>query len=174
MSEEDRERRLRERLDAQPEDAQALRELAELLQGQRDRKSEAVAVWRRYVDAVPEDARAEALLDLARARVEAREEEAAVEALGRCLELEPDWVEALDLLGELQRRAGDLEAAVASFTRAIELEPEAISPRVALVACYDALGRGREAHAALQALAELGADNPAIRALVQELMHRRG
>ena len=174
MTPEDRERALRERLDEYPEDTEALRALAELLQSHRDRKSEAVEVWRRYVDAVPEHTRSGALLELARALIEARQEEEAVGALESCLGLEPDSVEALDLLGELQRRAGDLESAVDAFTRAIELEPEAIRPRVALVACYDALGRSREARAALQSLAELGAENPAIRALVQELMHRRG
>jgi tetratricopeptide (TPR) repeat protein len=167
------ERELRARLERDPTDGDALRELVRRVGTDRDGKREVVELWRRHVEAVDGPDEGAALLGLARSQVAARQEEDAIETLGRCVERLPDSAEAHGLLGELLRRAGRLEAAVEALSRATDLDPDSLEPRVALVACYDALGREREARAALESIRDLGAGNPAIGALVQELMHRR-
>lgn len=168
-----RERELRTRVQRDPDDADALRELARVVGRSRTGKDEAIDLWRRHLEVAAPSDRAAARLALAHALIQARREPEAIQTLRECTRDSPDAAEAFDLLGELLRRAGDLEEAVGALTRAIELEPDAVRPRVALVTCYDALGREREARAALQSLAGLGADDPAITALVRELMHRR-
>ena len=130
-------------------------------------------LWQRYVETVAEDGLGEALFSLASAQIEARQEADAVATLRRCVEVEPDWAEAFDLLGEVLRRAGELEGAAEALERAASLDPEAVRPRVALATVYDAMGRRDEASELLRSLGRRAADNPALRALVQELMHRR-
>lgn len=170
----DRESQLRQRLELDPEDGEALRELASLVGEARDRKAESVELWQRYVETVAEDGLGEALFSLASAQIGARQEADAVATLRRCVEVEPDWAEAFDLLGEVLRRAGELEGAAEALERAASLDPEAVRPRVALATVYDAMGRRDEASELLRSLGRRAADNPALRALVQELMHRRG
>ncbi len=170
----DREQQIRDRIAGDPSDAEALRELAEHVGAKRDRKDEAVELWRRYVEVVDAGETSQALFRLANAQVQARRDPEAIEVLERCTQIAPEYAEAFDLLGELLRRAGELEGAIVTLQRAAELDPEAVRPRVALVACFDALGRQREAGAVLESIRKLGADNPALMALVQELMHRRG
>jgi tetratricopeptide (TPR) repeat protein len=169
----DGEGRLRERLREVPEDTTALRELAELVGKARTRKDEAVDLWHRYLEVAGPEHIGEALLALGRAQVEARKEREAIETLRQCTVETSTCFAAFDLLGELLRREGELEAAVEALQRAGELDPRAIRPRVALVSCLDALGRAAEAEAALDEVRELGSDDPAILALVQELMQRR-
>ena len=169
----DRERELRTRIAASPGDAEALRELAELVGAGRGRKDEAVELWSGYVHlAEPEDT-AEALLALGRAQVEARRNDEAIRTLRRCAEDAPEFFPVFDLLGELLRQAGRLEEAVETLQRAVELDATAVRPRLALVGCLDALDRPREAEATLAAVRALGSSDPAVLALVQELMRRR-
>lgn len=170
----DREEQLRDRIARDPSDPEALRQLAERVGAKRGGKDEAVELWRRYVEVVDASQMSQALFRLASAQVRARRDSEAIEILGRCTQIAPDYAEAFQLLGELLRRAGELEGAIGALQRAAELDPEAVGPRVALVACFDALGRQREAGAVLESIRKLGADNPALMALVQELMHRRG
>jgi lipopolysaccharide biosynthesis regulator YciM len=170
----DQERRLRERVHEAPDDAPALRELAELVGRARTRKGEDVDLWRRYLEVAGGELIGEALLALGRAQVEARKEREAVETLRRCTVEWPTCFTAFDLLGELLRLEGEHEAAVEALQRAIELDPSAIRPRLALVSCFDALGRAADAEAALEHVRELDPGDPAILALVQELVQRRG
>jgi Flp pilus assembly protein TadD len=165
---------LRDHLTQRPSDSEALRELAELVSAERHRKGEAVELWQRYVEAVHADRIDEALLCLARAQVEARREADAIMTLERCTAEDIGLGEALELLGELLRRAGRFEDAVSVLQRAAELDDEAVQPRLALVACFDALERPREAEAALESVRALGQKDPAIAALVRELVQRRG
>jgi Flp pilus assembly protein TadD len=94
--------------------------------------------------------------------------------LRRCADELPDRVEVHDLLGHVLKQTGNLEEAVVSFQRAVELAPDEVQPQVALALCLDALGRSEDADAAIRALGEHGAKDPAVRALVQELLQRRG
>ncbi|MEE9133167.1 MAG: tetratricopeptide repeat protein, partial [Gemmatimonadota bacterium] len=80
---------------------------------------------------------------------------------------------AFDLLGELLRQAGRLAEAVEALQHAADLDPKAVQPRLALIACLDALGRHQEAEAALGAVRALGAGDPALTALIQEVARRR-
>jgi tetratricopeptide (TPR) repeat protein len=169
----DRERRLRERVRDAPEDAAALRELAESVGNARTRKDEAVDLWRRYLEVSGPERIGEALLALGRAQVEARRGREALETLRRCTVEWPTCFDAFDLLGELLRLEGEHEAAVEALQRAVELDPRSLRPRVALVSCFDALGRAAEAEAVLEEVRELDSGDPAILALVQELMQRR-
>jgi predicted Zn-dependent protease len=171
---DEREKTLRDRIADSPADAEALRELAARVGAQRGRKEEAAELWRRYVDEVDASRKAEATLALARAQVEARQVSAAIETLHRCTAEAPGSAEAFDLLGELLRGAGELKEAVEALHKAVELDPEAIRPRLALVSCLDALGRSDEAGEQLEAVRALGAGDPAVNALVMELMQRRG
>jgi tetratricopeptide (TPR) repeat protein len=167
------EQELRERIDEAPGDPAALRQLAQLVGRQRGRKDEAVALWLRYLDVAPGSEKAEALLALGRAQVEARRYDEAIETLTRCTAEDPRNLSGLELLGELLRHRGLFEEAVGVFKRAVELEPEAVQPRVALVSCFDALGRPAEAEAVLAQIRGMGTGDPAVLALVQELMRRR-
>ena len=169
----DQESQLRRRLSGDPKDFDALRALAELVGAARDRKAEAVELWRRYADVAGPELAGGALFALGRAQVEARQEADAIETLLVCTREDPALSEAFDLLGELLRRAGRLEEAVEELKRAADLDPEAVRPRVALAICYDALGRRSEAESVLSSLGQAAANDPAVSALVRELMHRR-
>lgn len=168
-----REQALRDRLARDPGDSAASRELAELVGAERGRKDEAVELWRRYADVVDIADKGRALLALARAQIEARRERSAIETLIQRSERWPD-AEGLDLLGELLRRDGRLQEAAEALRRAIELSPEAMRPRIALITCLQALGRDAEVQRELEALSAVGAVDPAVAALVQELVRRRG
>lgn len=169
----DRESELRARIAAAPADTEVLRELAELVGARRGSKDEAVELWLGYVDLVGPERTAEALLALGRAQVEARRNDEAIQTLRRCAEDAPEFYPVFDLLGELLRQAGRLEEAVETLQRAVELDASAVRPRLALVSCLDALDRPRDAEAALAAVRALGSNDPAVLALVQELMRRR-
>lgn len=156
------------------DDAATLREKAERLGRERGRKEEAVDLWRRYLQVVERSKIGEALLGLGRALVEARRDEEAVDVLRRCVEESPECFAAHDLLGQLFKQSGMLEVAVEAFQRAAELSPDDLQPKVALVGCLDALGRSAEADELIRALGVRGARDPAIGALVRELLQRRG
>ena len=156
-----------------PGDAEALRQLAKLVGRHRGRKDEAVGIWLRYVGAVPSSQKAGALFALARAQVEARQNDEAIETLRRCTAEDPGMFGGLELLGELLRQVGRFEEAVGVFERAVEIDSEAVQPRVALVSCFDALGRPRSAEGVLAQVRAMGTGDPAVLALVQELMRRR-
>ncbi|UCF18773.1 MAG: tetratricopeptide repeat protein [Gemmatimonadota bacterium] len=168
------ERELRERLAENPSDPAALLRLARLVGSARGRKDEAVDLWRRYVQLADTSRRAEALLALGRAQIEARRDAEAITTLQRCSEENPENVEAWDLLGELLRRAGRLDAAVRALGHVVKLDPQAIRARAAMVFCLDALGRRLEAQQVLGDLQRLGGADPAVAALVRELVQRRG
>ncbi len=167
------EKELRDRIEKAPGDAEALQQLAQLVGRDRRRKDEAVRLWMRYVDAVPRAQRNQALLTLARAQVEARLNDEAIETLRRCTDEAPGMLAGLELLGELLRQDGRFEEAVEVLERAVEIEPEAMQTRFALASCFDALGRPREAEAVLAQVRAVGASDPAVLALVQEYMRRR-
>jgi Flp pilus assembly protein TadD len=167
------EKELRDRIEEAPGDAEVLRQLAQLVGRHRGRKDEAVGVWLRYVDAVPGQQKAEALLALARAQVEARQNGQAIETLHRCTAEDPGMFAGLELLGALLRQEGRFEEAVGVFEKAVKIDPKAVQPRVALVSCFDALGRPREAEAVLEQVRAVGTGDPAVLALVQELIRRR-
>jgi Flp pilus assembly protein TadD len=157
-----------------PDDAAQLKQRAETVGAERDGKQEAVDLWRRYLQIAEASQTGEALLGLGRALVEARRSEEAVDVLSRCAEKMPDSFEVHELLGQVSRETGRLEAAVAAFGRAAELGPDEIQPRVALVVCLDVLGRSAEADEVIRTLGLRGSRDPAIRALLQELLQRRG
>jgi len=167
------EQELRDRLDETPEDVGVLRQLAERVSHDRGRREEAVELWQRYADAVPESQKGEALLALGRAQVQARQNEQAIETLRRCASEQSAMFDGLELLGELFRQEGRFEEAVGAFEKAVEIDPKAVQPRFALVACFDALGKPREAEAVLAQVRAIGTGDPAVLALVQELMRRR-
>jgi len=156
-----------------PADAAALRRKAELLSAERDRKNEAVDLWRRYLEAVEPAGTREALYELGRALVKARRDEEAIDVLRRCAAEWPESFEVHALLGEVLKQNGDLEAAVGALERATELSPGDVQSLASLAVCLEALGRRSEADAALGALRESRVENPAVRALLRELMQRR-
>ena len=170
----ERETELRERMAEAPDESEAMRELARLIGAERGRKAEAVELWQSYVETVDAADVPAALLALGRAQVEARREADAIETLRRCTEEAPELPEAFEVLGALLRRAGDLESAADAFSRAAELQPDAVQPLLALVACLDEGGRSAEAGAVLGSIQKLGSGDPAVLALIQELMQRRG
>ncbi len=170
----DREAELRARLAESPDDPDALAELASIVGAGRRRKTEAVELWKRHAAAVAPGQLGDALLALARAQVEARQEGQAIESLQRSTELNPETFDAFDLLGELLRRVGRLEEGAEALRRAVRLDPQALRPRLALVTCLDGLGRTDEARVALVEAQKLGEDDPAVRGLIQELIRRRG
>ncbi len=49
---------------------------------------------------------------------------AAVECIGRALALRPDWPDAHNNLGNVQRERGSLDQAIACYRRALELKPD--------------------------------------------------
>jgi tetratricopeptide (TPR) repeat protein len=167
------EKELRERIEEAPEDSRALRQLAELVGRDRTRREEAVELWQRYVESVSGSEKAEALLALGRAQVQARENSGALDTLRRCIAEEPNLFGGLELLGELLRQKGRFDEAVEVFERAVEVEPGAVQPRFALVSCFDALGKTRQAESVLAQVRAMNANDPAVLALVQELMRRR-
>lgn len=150
------------------------RQQANSVGAERGRKQEAVDLWRRYLAFAEPSQVGEALLGLGRALVEARRTEEALDVLSRCAEELPDSFEAHDLLGQVSRETGRLEAAVVAFRRAAQLGPDEIQPRLALVVCLDALGRSAEADEVIHTLGTRGSQGPAVRALLQELLQRRG
>lgn len=156
------------------EDAAAIRERAERLGAERGGKEEAVELWRRYLEIVQPSQVGDALLGLGRALVEARRDEEAVDVLQRCVEESPECFAAHDLLGQMLKQSGRLESAVEAFKRAAALSPGDVQPKVALVGCLDALGRSEEADDVIRALGARGARDPAVGALVRELLQRRG
>ncbi len=156
-----------------PVGAAALRMKAESVGAERDRKNEAVDLWLRYLEVVEPAGTREALYELGRALVQARRDEEAIDVLRRCATEWPESFEAHALLGEVLKQAGDLEAAVGALKRATELSPGDVQPLASLAICLEALGRQSEADAALSALRESSAGNPAVWALMQELLQRR-
>lgn len=170
----DREAQLRESLARTPDDAESLRELASLVGRARSRKDEAARLWARYVELADNEAAPDPLMQLARALIEARRDEAAVDALVRCSTLHPNEAAVFDLLGEVLRYSGRLEEAVPALERACRLDPESIRPRLALASCLDALGREGEAARILEEVQAQASSDPAVTALVRELRHRRG
>ncbi len=170
---DDRERALRERIATDPGDATAYQELARLVGSMRGRKDEAVELWRRYIDLADAARLPEARLALARAQIEARLDNDAVETLQTCVADDPGNVEALCLLGELLRRGGDLEEAVRVFRSAAGHEPETIRARIALLSCLEALGDQAEAQKVLQSIQQQAVGDPAVAALLRELLQRR-
>jgi tetratricopeptide (TPR) repeat protein len=156
-----------------PGDAAALRRKAELVGTERGRRNEAVDLWRRYLEVVEPAGTREALYELGRALVQARRAEEAIDVLRRCTMEWPGFFEAHALLGEVLKQTGDLEAAVEALKRATELSPGDVQPLASLAICLEALGRRSEADAALSALRESSAGNPAVWALMQELLQRR-
>jgi Flp pilus assembly protein TadD len=153
---------------------ETLRKRAEAASAERGRQDEAVDLWRRYLDVVDGTGMGEALLELGRALVKARREGEAVDVLRRCTEALPESFEAHALLGEILKQTGRLAAAVEALERAAELNPDDVQALVSLVVCLEALGRRSDAEAALAALRQRGAGNPAVAALMQELLQRRG
>lgn len=170
----DRERELRDRVEANPSDAGALAELAREVGRQRDRKLEAVELRKRQVEAAAPAEVADALMSLARAQVEARRDAEAIVTLREAVEAETEHAEAFELLGELLRRRGDLEEAAEGFRRAAELQPQAVQPRIALLACLTDLGQSDEVHEVVAAIHSIGSGDPAVAALVRQLLQGRG
>lgn len=153
--------------------AEMLRKKAEAVSAERGRQDEAVDLWRRYLEVADGTGVGEALLELGRALVKARREGEAVDVLRRCTKELPESFEAHALLGEILKQTGRLEAAVEALERATELKPDDVQPLVSRVICLEALGRRSDAAAALAALRESSAGNPAVAALMQELLQRR-
>lgn len=169
----EREEELRRRVADSPSDAELLGELARLVGEGRSRKAEAVELWERHAASVEPAARPAALLALGRAQVEARREAEAIDTLRRCTAAEA-LPEAFEMLGELLRRAGELDEAAGALRRAWELQPGALQPALALVACLDEAGRGEEAQQVLSSIQSAAAGDPAVAALIRQLLHRRG
>lgn len=170
----DREAQLRELLASAPDDVEAVRALASLVGRSRGRKVEAAELWARHARLSDVEDTPEPLLQLARALIEARREEEAVETLRRCSALHPGDPTVFDMLGDVLRHLGRLEEAAEALERACSLDQGSLRPRLALASCLDALGREEEASRILEAVqAEAGSD-PAVPALIRELLHRRG
>jgi cytochrome c-type biogenesis protein CcmH/NrfG len=170
---DDSEHTLRERIAADPRDASAFHELAQLVGSMRGRKDEAVELWRRYIDLADAARLPGARLALGRAQIEARQDGEAVETLRTCVAENPGNIEALCLLGELLRRGGELEEAAKAFRSAAEREPETIRARIALLSCLEAMGNEAEAQSVLQSIQQQAVGDSAVAALLRELMQRR-
>ena len=170
----DREDSLRQRISSAPADPKALRELALLIGLARDRKVEAVDLWQRYLELADARDVPAALLALSRAQIEARFESDAIRTLRRCTSEAPDQPEAYETLGELLRRNGDLQGAVDALRTAAELQPGSPQPLLALLTCLDAMGETDAAQEILSSVQRLAAADPALAALIRELMQRRG
>jgi tetratricopeptide (TPR) repeat protein len=174
MGVNDREKNLRERISENRTDPDALRELALLIGQARDRKTEAVDVWQRYLDAADAADVSDALLGLGRAQIEARLEVEAIETLRRCTREAPELPEAFETLGSLLHRSGDLEAAAGALRRAAELQPGNVQPLLALLSCLDEMGDSDAAREVLGSAQKIASSDPAVAALIRELLQRRG
>lgn len=78
---------------------------------------------------------------LARAYLQNDDPTQAVVALNQALVLNPDYVDAMLLLGEANVRAGDAHSAIASMQSLLQKHPNLIQAQVVLAAAYRSLGR---------------------------------
>jgi len=98
-------------------------------------------------------------LELGAVRAAAAQYAEARGAAGRALKLQPDWVDALGLLAEIEIRAGDGEAALRFAQRVLKMRPELAAAHVLCGAACAVSGRLAEAEAAFRRALELAPDD---------------
>lgn len=136
------------------------------------RLDEAVAAYRRAVEADPEAV--EARRNLALALLRHGDAKAAVEALQAGLAHDPQRVWLHFDLGNAYLAAGEPELAVGAFQRAVELVGDFTDARFNLANTLVSLGRWQEAAEQLEAVLGEQPDNPRARYLAAMALHRTG
>jgi tetratricopeptide (TPR) repeat protein len=120
-----------------------------LIYMQMDRVGEAVDILRKRCSTAPNDAVAQWFLGEALSRQGARpgsaEEQEALRALERSVELQPDLLQAQVLLGKLLMRSGDLERAAAHLEIALKLDANHMAAIYQLAQVRQKQGRAEEA-----------------------------
>ncbi len=86
--------------------------------------------------------------------------EAATKALDEAIALNPQYVEAIVLLAELQIRAGQAQAAVESLTKVVEQHPEVANAPMLLASAYRNLGQIDKAVAVFRNQVERSPESP--------------
>ena len=115
--------------------------------------ADAVTAFTAAVELVPRSA--PAWRNLARARMLARDDEAALEALGRAAEIEPDSAATSYLRGLAEAHLARLEDAVTHFEDAVRLDPDTAALRFQLASVYQTLERRDPAIDQLNATVDL-------------------
>lgn len=136
------------------------------------RLDEAVAAFRRAVEADPGSVAARRNLALALARK--GEAGAAADELEEALERAPEDARLLFDLGNARRAAGDAERAVAAYGAALERDPGFVDARFNLANVLAETGRWSEAAGHLGTVLELEADHGRARYLEAMALHHLG
>ncbi len=154
-------------LRASPEDAAALRSLAEIY-GATNRAREAIALWRRLAELNPTDAGL--LRQLAQALLAAQAVTEAIEVLCAAIALEPANARAHNNLGLARLRAGDAAAAVVSLTQALAFDPGYALAHMNLGLAYQRLSRDADARASYERALQLDPHLSQARVQLSELL----
>ncbi|MEQ8515671.1 MAG: sulfotransferase, partial [Chromatocurvus sp.] len=133
---------LRRMIRKNPENAEALRQLAAMA-SEHFEYGDAVGLLTRAVEAAPRYARA--WLDLARAQLDLGDYPAALQSAERVVSLNPEVAEAYILLANAQAQANRHEDAIASYGRALEIAPRHDGAFSGLAHQLKTLGRQDEA-----------------------------
>jgi predicted O-linked N-acetylglucosamine transferase (SPINDLY family) len=131
-------------LEALPDDAAALRFLAEIYAA-TNRSQQAIPLWRRLSTIKPGDAGV--LRQLAQILITQGALGDAIDLLRKSIELEPTNPRAYNNLGLAQLRGGDAAAAAASLQQALEISPTYALAHLNLGLAHGALNRVADARA---------------------------
>ena len=82
------------------------------------------------------------------------------EAYQKSIELDPQYCDAMDNLGQLLRSGGDIQEAISWYRRSLQLKPDNAVARQNLANAYDVQGEREKALAQYQWLAANTPDNP--------------
>jgi arylsulfatase A-like enzyme/Tfp pilus assembly protein PilF len=110
-----------------------------------------------------------------RAQSQMQSEPAAAEAaLREVIEVDPDILDAQQMLGQLALVGGRQEEALGYFRRALELEPEHTNSLLGMASAYRSLGRLEEALVGYRRLLELGGQHTGASLAIADIEVDRG
>ena len=102
------------------------------------------------------------------------ERELGIGLIGRALDVDPDYVDARNNLGNMLKLENRLEEAETHYRRALELAPEAIDPMINLGVLARARGDFDEAERRYRRVIALAPDNPLVYLNLAGLLDRQG
>lgn len=138
----------------------------------RDQLDQAVAAYRRALEARP--GYAEALCNLGVALRRQGKLDRAVAAYREALDIDPEMIEAWNKLSVALRQQGEMEAAAAVFARVLAIDPRLVEARNNLGEIYEKTNRLDQAEALLAEAAPEDRAQAALRRLAATLLRRRG